>query len=185
MKNKTRFLLLTFTFLLCILCALVSLWLKLNLSAVACSSAIASATAEAKADQSKIINYAKRTQFFKKSNIYNLNKNNQLQRKIQLGHLVKTNPIKPKFTRRSEPVRHSPLATAEAKAGKANFNLCWLRRLPARRTNSVRISPGPAVPCSMESAFLLLRRAYHKTGQNPSATKSVYSANRTSSKAVV
>jgi hypothetical protein len=95
MKNKTIVYLFTFTFLLCILRALGSLWLKLNLSAVACSSAIALATAEAKVDQSKMINYAKRTQFPKKSNVYNDSFNKELQRKMQIGHLVKTNPIKP------------------------------------------------------------------------------------------
>jgi hypothetical protein len=45
-----------------------NLWLKLNLSAVAL----------AKADQSKHINYAKQSQFPKKSNVYNLNENNEL-----------------------------------------------------------------------------------------------------------
>jgi hypothetical protein len=40
------------------------------------------------------VNYAKRTQFLKKSNVYKLNKNNELQRKMQIGHLVKTNPNK-------------------------------------------------------------------------------------------
>jgi hypothetical protein len=39
------------------------------------------------------VNYAKRTQFFKKSNVYNSNYDNELQRKIDIGHLVKTNPI--------------------------------------------------------------------------------------------
>jgi hypothetical protein len=67
----------------------VPLWLKLNLSAVAL----------AKADQSKRINYAKRTQFFKKSNVHNINNNNELQRKTQIGHLVKTNPNKANFIR--------------------------------------------------------------------------------------
>jgi glucan phosphoethanolaminetransferase (alkaline phosphatase superfamily) len=88
--------------------ASVPLWLKPNLSAVACSSAIAflssvalakeEATAEAKADQSKQLNYAKQSQFPKKSNVYNRNFNNQLQRKTQIGHLVKTNPNKANFT---------------------------------------------------------------------------------------
>jgi hypothetical protein len=67
------------------------LWLKLNLSAVAL----------AKADQSKITNYAKQSQFPKKSNVYNLSFNNELQRKINDGHLVKTNPNKANFTRYS------------------------------------------------------------------------------------
>jgi hypothetical protein len=48
-----------------------------------------------KAGQSKITNYAKRTQFFKKSSVYNLNNNNQLQQKMANGHLVKTNPNEP------------------------------------------------------------------------------------------
>jgi len=48
-------------------------------------------------DQSKIINYAKQTQFAKKSNVYNLSKNNELQRKMNNGHLVKTNPIQTQF----------------------------------------------------------------------------------------
>ena len=51
-----------------------------------------------KMDQSKITNYAKQTQFFKKSNVYNLVKNNELQRKMNNGHLVKTNPNKANFT---------------------------------------------------------------------------------------
>jgi hypothetical protein len=48
-----------------------------------------------KIDQSKITNYAKRTQFSKKSNVYNRNFNNELQRKMDNGHLVKTNPNEP------------------------------------------------------------------------------------------
>jgi hypothetical protein len=51
----------------------------------------------AKADQSKTTNYAKQSQFSKKSNVYKLNKNKELQRKIENGHLVKTNPNKPNF----------------------------------------------------------------------------------------
>jgi hypothetical protein len=58
-----------------------------------------------KINQSKQLNYAKRTQFPKKSNVYNRSFNNQLQRKFDNGHLVKTNPIKPNFIRR--PVRRS------------------------------------------------------------------------------
>jgi hypothetical protein len=72
--------------------ASVSLWLKLNLSAVLSGVALAKTEALAKADQSKITNYAKQTQFFKKSNVYNRNFNNELQRKINNGLLVKTNP---------------------------------------------------------------------------------------------
>jgi hypothetical protein len=47
--------------------------------------------------QSKIVNYAKQSQFSKKSNVYNRNFNNELQRKMQIGHLVKTNPNKANF----------------------------------------------------------------------------------------
>jgi hypothetical protein len=43
--------------------------------------------------------YVKQTQFFKKSNVNNASINKELQRKIEIGHLVKTNPIKPNFTR--------------------------------------------------------------------------------------
>jgi hypothetical protein len=49
--------------------SLCPLWLKLNLSAVAL----------AKADQSKITNYAKQSQFSKKSNVYNRSFDNGLQ----------------------------------------------------------------------------------------------------------
>jgi hypothetical protein len=45
--------------------------------------------------QSKLTNYAKRTQFSKKSNVYNPNFNNELQRRMNNGLLVKTNPNKP------------------------------------------------------------------------------------------
>jgi hypothetical protein len=41
------------------------------------------------------INYAKRTQFSKKSNVYNRSFDNELQQKMQIGHLVKTNPNEP------------------------------------------------------------------------------------------
>jgi hypothetical protein len=47
--------------------------------------------------QSKHINYAKQSQFPKKSNVYNISINNKLQRKIENGHLVKTNPNKANF----------------------------------------------------------------------------------------
>jgi len=57
-----------------------------------------SAEALAKADQSKHINYAKQSQFSKKSNVYNRNDDKELQRKIHNGHLVKTNPNKAKFS---------------------------------------------------------------------------------------
>jgi hypothetical protein len=45
------------------------------------------------------VNYAKQSQFFKKSNVYNSKYYNELQRKIEIGHLVKTNPNKANFTR--------------------------------------------------------------------------------------
>jgi hypothetical protein len=45
--------------------------------------------------------YTKQTQFSKKSNVYNASYNNELQRKNEIGHSVKTNPIKPNFTRHS------------------------------------------------------------------------------------
>jgi hypothetical protein len=47
----------------------------------------------------KRVNYAKQSQFFKKSNVYNGSDNKGLQQKIQIGHLVKTNPNKANFTR--------------------------------------------------------------------------------------
>jgi hypothetical protein len=52
-----------------------------------------------KPDQSKMINYAKQSQFPEKSNVYNINKYSGLQQKMDNGHLVKTNPIKANFTR--------------------------------------------------------------------------------------
>jgi hypothetical protein len=45
-------------------------------------------------NQSKQLNYAKQSQFSKKSNGCNISSNNELQRKIENGHLVKTNPNK-------------------------------------------------------------------------------------------
>jgi hypothetical protein len=45
-------------------------------------------------NQSKHINYAKQSQFPKKSNVYNRGFNKELQRKMRIGHLVKTNPNK-------------------------------------------------------------------------------------------
>jgi hypothetical protein len=59
--------------------------------------------------QSKTTNYAKQSQFPKKSNVYNLNENNELQRKMDNGLLVKTNP---KQTQIYPPLRL---------AGKAKF----------------------------------------------------------------
>jgi hypothetical protein len=47
----------------------------------------------------KNINYAKQSQFPKKSNVYNRSFNNELQRKMNNGHLVKTNPNKANFIR--------------------------------------------------------------------------------------
>jgi hypothetical protein len=44
-----------------------------------------------------MINYAKQSQFIKKSNVYNRNFDNDLQRKMDIGHLVKTNPNEAKF----------------------------------------------------------------------------------------
>jgi hypothetical protein len=52
-------------------------------------------------NQSKIINYAKRSQFFKKSSVYNRSYDNELQRKINNGHLVKTNPNEANLVRRN------------------------------------------------------------------------------------
>jgi hypothetical protein len=51
-----------------------------------------------KMDQSKPTNYAKQSQFLKKSNGCNVSNNNELQRKMNNGHLVKTNPNKANFT---------------------------------------------------------------------------------------
>jgi hypothetical protein len=45
--------------------------------------------------QSKLNNFTKQSQFFKKSSVYNPNFNNELQQKNNIGHLVKTNPILP------------------------------------------------------------------------------------------
>jgi hypothetical protein len=67
------------------------------LSAFVAEIRLAAAKPLAKTGQSKTINYAKQSQFLKKSNVYNPNFNNELQRKIENGHLVKTNPIKPNF----------------------------------------------------------------------------------------
>jgi hypothetical protein len=47
------------------------------------------------------LNYAKQSQFPKKSNVCNINKNKELQRKNEIGHLVKTNPNKANFRRRA------------------------------------------------------------------------------------
>ena len=61
-----------------------------------------------KINQSKHINYAKRTQFRTKSNFYNPNSSNELQRKNEIGHLVKTNPNEPNFKRHTCPVPRTP-----------------------------------------------------------------------------
>jgi hypothetical protein len=80
-------------------------------------SAIASATAETMIVclewkfQSKHVNYAKQSQFSKKSNVYNRNYDNELQRKNEIGHLVKTNPIQTQI--------YPPLRLA----GKAKFSV--------------------------------------------------------------
>jgi len=47
--------------------------------------------------QSKLNDYAKQSQFPKKSNVYNSSFNKELQRKMDNGLLVKTNPNKPNF----------------------------------------------------------------------------------------
>jgi hypothetical protein len=67
-----------------------SLWLKLRLRRFSALNG--------KINQNEL-NYAKQSQFPKKSNVYNLNENNELQRKNEIGHLVKTNPNKANFTR--------------------------------------------------------------------------------------
>jgi hypothetical protein len=87
--------------------AIPSGWQKFDLSAVAL----------AKADQSKQLNYAKRTQFLKKSNVYNRSFDNELQRKSSRGHLVKTNPIKPNLVH----LRWTCLPPADLKASRAVF----------------------------------------------------------------
>jgi hypothetical protein len=47
----------------------------------------------------KRVNYAKQSQFIKKSNVYNRSFDNELQQKMDIGHLVKTNPNEPNFMR--------------------------------------------------------------------------------------
>jgi hypothetical protein len=74
-------------------------------------------------DQSKITNYAKRTQFPKKSNIYNRNFNNELQRKTNNGHLVKTNPNEANFTRHSVWRVYLPMAGKIAPLFRMSFIL--------------------------------------------------------------
>ena len=93
------------------LCALVPLWLKM--------------------DQSKQLNYAKQTQFSKKSNVYNLNNYNELQRKINNGHLVKTNPNKAnlwwaKSNHLVPSAVEESIKTTSGFAGLHNFTLCTL-----------------------------------------------------------
>jgi len=76
-----------------------------------------SAEALTKEDQSKQLNYAKQTQFPKKSNGCNASINKELQRKNQLGHLVKTNP---KQTQ-SKPNSKSALAQGRRVLGENIF----------------------------------------------------------------
>jgi hypothetical protein len=109
MKRQNTGFLLTFTFLLCTLCALVPLWLKFN--------------------QSKITNYAKQTQFIKKSNVYKISFDKELQRKMDDGHLVKTNPNKPNF------IRHN--------LGEGGFKGHAIKREPIGRRDAV-VAGGPA-----------------------------------------
>jgi hypothetical protein len=83
------------TIFLSILYPLSPLWQRITVSIRVHSWLIFRRTMNS--DQSTMINYAKQTQFFKKSNVYNRNFNNQLQRKTNCGHLVKTNPNEPNF----------------------------------------------------------------------------------------
>jgi hypothetical protein len=69
---------------------------RFNLRNLRLKNQLAAAKPLAKTGQSKITNYAKRTQFSKKSNGCNIGNNNELRRKIDNGHLVKTNPNEPK-----------------------------------------------------------------------------------------
>jgi hypothetical protein len=66
-----------------------------NLSATSFGGTEAMIVCLERKNQSKHINYAKQSQFSKKSSIYNPNSNNELQRKNEIGHLVKTNPNEP------------------------------------------------------------------------------------------
>jgi hypothetical protein len=70
-------------------------------------------------NQSKNINYAKQSQFPKKSNVYNRNFNNELQRKMDNGHLVKTNPNKANLARHSVWWVYPPLA--DSNRAKSNL----------------------------------------------------------------
>jgi hypothetical protein len=70
-----------------------------DLSAITFGEAEAAIVCLEQKNQSKRVNYAKRTQIFKKSNVYNLNNNKELQQKMANGHLVKTNPNEPNFKR--------------------------------------------------------------------------------------
>jgi hypothetical protein len=67
---------------------------RFNLRNLRLKNQLAAAKPLAKTGQSKPTNYAKRTQFFKKSNAYNRSFENGLQQKMHNGHLVKTNPNK-------------------------------------------------------------------------------------------
>ena len=74
-----------------------------------------------KFNQSKNINYAKRTQFPKKSNGCNISSNNELQRKMDNGHLVKTNPNKANLSPPNKPGRLNQgfLSVAFSQAGQS------------------------------------------------------------------
>jgi len=93
-----------------------------------------------KISQSKITNYAKRTQFFKKSNVYNLNKNNELQQKMDNGHLVKTNP---KQTQ-TNPILFAVLSTV---AQRAKVEASAKEDLPASGGLAGLPPAGPSSDC--------------------------------------
>jgi len=95
-----------------------------------------------KINQSKITNYAKQSQFLKKSNVYNRSFDNEVQLKMNNGHLVKTNPNKANFLyavalARADSKWHKPPLTAGALAqGKREMGSCYfdkLRKKPERR----------------------------------------------------
>jgi hypothetical protein len=83
-----------------------------------------------KINQSKCINYAKQSQFSKKSNVYNRSFNNQLQRKFDNGHLVKTNPIKPNLVRHSLGEGGLFAGQQDCYGGSAGGSACYTQ-LPA------------------------------------------------------
>jgi hypothetical protein len=97
-----------------------------------------SAIASAKAGQSKMINYAKQSQFPKSQNIYNRNFNNQLQRKTNNGLLVKTNPNKANFIR-----------PRLYKKGPAFQQGPWFSHPPVQiQQGRTLIASGPFCPCA-------------------------------------